>query len=60
MAQRIQISGGAAGTVLYAYDEAGHLLGEYDATHMLRPHRSDIYRKCWTMRRLKPRRSTRA
>jgi uncharacterized protein RhaS with RHS repeats len=26
LGQRVQISGGAAGTVLYAYDEAGHLL----------------------------------
>jgi RHS repeat-associated protein len=29
------ISGGAAGTVLYTYDEAGHLLGEYDGTGAL-------------------------
>jgi hypothetical protein len=32
LGQRIQISGGAAGTVLYTYDEAGHLSGEYDGT----------------------------
>jgi RHS repeat-associated protein len=31
----LQISGGVNGTVLYAYDEAGHLLGEYDATGTL-------------------------
>jgi RHS repeat-associated protein len=30
LGQRIETSGGAAGTVLYAYDEAGHVLGEYD------------------------------
>ena len=35
LGQRIQISGGAGGTVLYAYDEAGHLLGEYDGTGAL-------------------------
>jgi RHS repeat-associated protein len=35
LGQRIQISGGATGTVLYAYDEAGHLLGEYDGTGTL-------------------------
>jgi RHS repeat-associated protein len=35
LGQRIQISGGTAGTVLYAYDEAGHLLGEYDGTGVL-------------------------
>jgi hypothetical protein len=29
---RIQTSGGPAGTVLYWYDEAGHVLGEYDAS----------------------------
>jgi hypothetical protein len=28
-------SHGAAGPVLYAYDEAGHLLGEYDGTGSL-------------------------
>jgi len=32
LGQRIRISGGVNGTVLYAYDEAGHLLGEYDST----------------------------
>jgi hypothetical protein len=31
----LQISGGVNGTVLYAYDEAGHLLGEYDGTGTL-------------------------
>jgi hypothetical protein len=31
----VKISGGAAGMVLYAYDEAGHLLGEYDGTGTL-------------------------
>jgi YD repeat-containing protein len=35
LGQRIQVSGGAGGTVLYAYDEAGHLLGEYDGTGIL-------------------------
>jgi RHS repeat-associated protein len=30
LGQRIEASGGAAGTVLYAYDEAGHVIGEYD------------------------------
>ena len=35
LGQRIQISGGVNGTVLYAYDEAGHLLGEYDGTGAL-------------------------
>jgi len=29
LGQRVQKSGGPAGTVLYMYDEAGHLLGEY-------------------------------
>jgi RHS repeat-associated protein len=32
LGQRIQKSGSSAGTVLYWYDEAGHLLGEYDGT----------------------------
>jgi RHS repeat-associated protein len=32
LGQRIETSGGAAGTVLYAYDEAGHVLGEYDGS----------------------------
>jgi RHS repeat-associated protein len=35
LGQRIQVTGGFAGTVLYAYDEGGHLLGEYDATGTL-------------------------
>jgi RHS repeat-associated protein len=35
LGQRIEISGGVNGTVLYAYDEAGHLLGEYDGTGTL-------------------------
>jgi len=35
LGQRIQTSGGPAGTVLYWYDEAGHLLGEYDGTGAL-------------------------
>jgi YD repeat-containing protein len=35
LGQRIRISGGVNGTVLYAYDEAGHLLGEYDGTGTL-------------------------
>jgi RHS repeat-associated protein len=35
LGQRIQIGGGVNGTVLYAYDEAGHLLGEYDGTGTL-------------------------
>jgi RHS repeat-associated protein len=35
LGQRIQVSGGTAGTVLYTYDEAGHLLGEYDGTGTL-------------------------
>ena len=32
LGQRVETSGGAAGTVLDAYDEAGHLLGEYDGS----------------------------
>jgi RHS repeat-associated protein len=32
LGQRIETSGGAAGTVLYWYDEEGHLLGEYDGS----------------------------
>src|SRR5205823_1175059 len=35
LGQRIQKSGGIAGTVLFGYDEAGHLLGEYDGTGTL-------------------------
>ena len=32
LGQRIQTSGGASGTILYWYDEQGHLLGEYDGS----------------------------
>src|ERR1700737_4194246 len=32
---RAKVSGGTAGTILYAYDEAGHLLGEYGAAGTL-------------------------
>ncbi len=35
LGQRIQVSGGDADTVLYTYDEAGHLLGENDGTGTL-------------------------
>jgi RHS repeat-associated protein len=35
LGQMIKTSGGAAGTVLYWYDEAGHLLGEYSSTGTL-------------------------
>ncbi|HWM70577.1 MAG TPA: RHS repeat-associated core domain-containing protein, partial [Steroidobacteraceae bacterium] len=35
LGQRIEVSGGASGTVLYTYDEAGHLLGEYDGAGTL-------------------------
>src|SRR5262249_31065901 len=35
LGQRIEKMGGAAGTVLFWYDEAGHLLGEYDGTGAL-------------------------
>jgi RHS repeat-associated protein len=35
LGQRIMKSGGPAGTVVYAYDEAGHLLGEYGVTGSL-------------------------
>jgi RHS repeat-associated protein len=35
LGQRIQTNGGASGTVLYAYDESGHLLGEYDGNGAL-------------------------
>ena len=35
LGQRIQNSSGSTGTVLYVYDEAGHLLGEYDGTGTL-------------------------
>ena len=33
--QPVKASGGATGTVLYWYDEAGHLLGEYDGSGAL-------------------------
>jgi RHS repeat-associated protein len=32
LGQMIQTSGGAAGTVLYMYDESGHLIGEYNGS----------------------------
>ena len=32
LGQRIETSGGASGTILYWYDEQGHLLGEYDGS----------------------------
>jgi RHS repeat-associated protein len=32
LGQRIEKTGGSGGTVLYWYDEAGHLLGEYDGS----------------------------
>jgi uncharacterized protein RhaS with RHS repeats len=32
LGERIARSGGAPGVVLFWYDEAGHLIGEYDAT----------------------------
>ncbi len=32
LGQRIETAGGPAGTVLYWYDEQGHLLGEYDGS----------------------------
>jgi RHS repeat-associated protein len=35
LGQRIKQSGGMPGTVLYMYDEAGHLVGEYDAAGAL-------------------------
>ena len=35
LGQRIKKSGGTAGTVLYMYDEAGHLLGEYNGAGAL-------------------------
>jgi RHS repeat-associated protein len=35
LGQMIKVSGGSPGTVLYAYDEAGHLLGEYSSTGAL-------------------------
>jgi RHS repeat-associated protein len=35
MGQMMSTSGGAAGAVLYMYDEAGHMLGEYSSTGAL-------------------------
>jgi RHS repeat-associated protein len=35
LGQRVKKSGGAAVTTLFVYDEAGHLLGEYDAAGAL-------------------------
>lgn len=35
LGQRIKRSGGTPGTVLYVYDEAGHLIGEYTGTGAL-------------------------
>ena len=35
LGQRVQKSGGTAGTVLYGYDESGHLLGEYSSSGAL-------------------------
>jgi RHS repeat-associated protein len=35
LGQRVRKSGGPAGTVLYYYDEGGHLLGEYTSTGAL-------------------------
>lgn len=35
LGERIKRSGGSPGTVLYWYDEAGHLLGEYNSTGAL-------------------------
>jgi len=35
LGQMVKTSGGAEGTVLYMYDEAGHLLGEYSSTGTL-------------------------
>jgi YD repeat-containing protein len=35
LGQMAETSGGAAETVLYMYDEAGHLLGEYSSTGAL-------------------------
>jgi RHS repeat-associated protein len=32
LGQMMETSGGAAGTVLYMYDESGHLIGEYTST----------------------------
>ena len=35
LGQRVKKSGGTPGTVIFAYDEAGHLIGEYSATGTL-------------------------
>jgi RHS repeat-associated protein len=35
LGQRVKVSGGTPGTVLYVYDESGHLLGEYTSTGAL-------------------------
>jgi RHS repeat-associated protein len=35
LGERVKISGGTPGTVLYWYDEAGHLLGEYSSSGAL-------------------------
>ena len=35
LGERVKQSGGPAGTVHYVYDEAGHLIGEYDSTGAL-------------------------
>ena len=35
LGQRVQKSGGPAGTVIFVYDEVGHLLGEYTSTGAL-------------------------
>ena len=35
LGQMVKVSGGSPGTVLYAYDEAGHLIGEYSSTGAL-------------------------
>jgi len=35
LGERVKQSGGASGTVHYVYDEAGHLLGEYDSSGAL-------------------------
>jgi len=35
LGQRIKTSGGGSGTILYSYDQAGHLLGEYSSTGAL-------------------------
>ena len=35
LGQRVKVSGGTPGTVLYVYDEAGHILGEYTSTGAL-------------------------